>query len=162
MPSFDILSEIDAHEVKNAFDQTEREINQRFDFRGTGSSIKTTDEGFELCANSEDKVKAVWEVLRDKFVKRKLSLKFLEQKNPVASGGSIFKMTIILKKGIDKENAKSLVQIIKNEKSLKVTPSIQGETVRVTGKKKDELQEAMALIRSSDFPLELSFGNFRE
>jgi uncharacterized protein YajQ (UPF0234 family) len=162
MPSFDILSEADAHEVKNALDQAERELNQRFDFRGTSSTIKTTDEGFELMANSEDRVKAVWEVLRDKFVKRKLSLKFLENKDPVAAGGSNFKMTVLLKKGIDKENAKELVQIIKNEKSLKVSPAIQGEAVRVTGKKKDDLQEAMALLRQSDFPLELSFGNFRE
>ncbi len=162
MPSFDILSEADVHEVKNAIDQAERELNQRFDFRGTSSAIKTTEEGFELSANSEDRVKAIWEVLRDKFVKRKLSLKFLENKDAVAAGGSTFKMTVLLKKGIDKENAKELVAIIKNEKSLKVSPSIQGETVRVTGKKKDDLQEAMALLRQSDFPLELSFGNFRE
>lgn len=162
MPSFDIMSEIDAHELKNAVDQTEREISQRFDFRGTSSGIKTTDDGFELVSNSEEKVKAVWEVLRDKFVKRKLSLKFLDNKDPLPAGGSTFKMNVVLKKGIDKENAKQLVQLIKNEKSLKVTPSIQGETVRVTGKKKDDLQEAMAAIRASDFPLELTFGNFRD
>lgn len=162
MPSFDIMSEADAHEIKNAVDQAERELNQRFDFRGTQSGIKTVEKGFDLTANSEDRVKAVWEVLQDKFVKRKLSLKFLEAKDPLPAGGSTYKMTVLLKKGIDKDNAKELVQIIKNEKSLKVTPSIQGETVRVTGKKKDDLQEAMAILRSCDFPLELSFGNFRE
>lgn len=162
MPSFDILSEPDMHEVRNAADQASRELNQRFDFRGTSSELKSTDEGFELKANSEDRVKAIWEVLRDKFVKRKLSLKFLEEKEVVSAGGSTFKMTVTLKKGIDKEQAKSIVQFIKDEKNLKVTPSIQGETVRVTGKKKDDLQEVIAVLRAKDFPLELSFANFRE
>lgn len=162
MPSFDIMSEPDMHEVKNASDQAERELNQRFDFRGTAATIKTTDEGFELSANSEDKVKAIWEVLRDKFVKRKLSLKYLEAKEIHAAGGTTFKQSVLLKKGIDKDNAKSLVQIIKDDKNLKVTPSIQGDTVRVTSKKKDELQEVMAVLRAKDLPIELHFGNFRE
>ncbi len=162
MPSFDIMSEPDSHEVKNACDQAERELTQRFDFRGTSAQIKTTEEGFELSANSEDRVKAVWEVLRDKFVKRKLSLKYLEAKDIHPAGGSIFKQSVMLKKGIDKDNAKNLVQLIKNEKTLKVTPSIQGDTVRVMSKKKDELQEVIAILRAKDFPLELHFGNFRE
>jgi cyclic-di-GMP-binding protein len=162
MPSFDILSEPDMHEVKNAVDQATREINQRFDFRNTSSEIKTSDNGFELKANSEDRVKAIWEVLRDKFVKRKLSLKFLEEKEIAPVGGQAYKISVVLKKGIDKEHAKNLVQIIKDEKSLKVTASIQGDAVRVTGKKKDDLQEVMALLRAKEFDLELSFGNFRE
>lgn len=150
MPSFDILSEPEMHEVRNATDQASRELQQRYDFRGTNSEIKTTDTGFELLANSEDRVKAIWEVLRDKFVKRKLSLKFLEEKDVVPAGGSLYKMTVTLKKGIDKEQAKSLVQVIKSEKSLKVTPAIQGDAVRVTGKKKDDLQEVMALLRTKE------------
>jgi uncharacterized protein YajQ (UPF0234 family) len=162
MPSFDIMSEPDMHEVKNASDQVERELNQRFDFRGTGADIKTIENGFELSANSEDRIKAIFEVLRDKFVKRKLSLKFLDAKDITPAGGSTFKQTVLLKKGIDKDNAKSLVQIIKNEKALKVTPAIQGECVRVTGKKRDELQEVISLLKSKDFPLELTFGNFRD
>lgn len=162
MPSFDILSEPDMHEVKNATDQAERELQQRFDFRGTNSEITTTETGFELSANSEDRVKAIWEVLRDKFVKRKLSLKFLEEKGVQPAGGSQYKMTVNLKKGIDKEHAKTIVQLIKGEKSLKVTPAIQGEAVRVTGKKRDDLQEVMALLRTKELPIELSFGNFRE
>lgn len=162
MPSFDILSEPDSHEVKNALDQATRELSQRFDFRGTSSEISTSDDGFELKANSEDRVKAIWEVLRDKFVKRKLSLKFLEEKEVLPAGGSAYKMSVVLKKGIDKEHAKSLVQVIKDEKSLKVTASIQGDAVRVTGKKKDDLQEVMTVLRAKDFDIELSFGNFRE
>jgi uncharacterized protein YajQ (UPF0234 family) len=162
MPSFDITSEPDMHEVKNATDQVERELSQRYDFRGTDASIKTTEEGFELSANSKDRVNAILDVLQEKFVKRKLSLKYLEAKDVAPAGGSIFKQSIALKKGIDKENAKALVQMIKNEKSLKVTTSIQGEAVRVTGKKKDELQEVMAILRNKTFPLELNFGNFRD
>ncbi len=162
MPSFDIMSEPDMHEVKNATDQVERELSQRFDFRGTSAQIKTTDDGFELSANSEDRVKAIWEVLRDKFVKRKLSLKYLDAQEINAAGGQSFKQSVLIKKGIDKDNAKSLVQIIKNEKTLKVTPSIQGDTVRVVSKKKDELQEVMAILRAKDFPIELHFGNFRD
>lgn len=162
MPSFDIMSEPDMHEVKNASDQAERELNQRYDFRGTNAKLEITEEGFVLSANSEDRVKAIWEVLRDKFVKRKLSLKFLDAKDISAAGGGSFKQSIVLKKGIDKDHAKSLVQMIKNEKNLKVTPSIQGDAVRVTGKKKDELQEVMAMLRSKEFPLELNFGNFRD
>lgn len=162
MPSFDIMSEPDMHEVKNATDQTERELSQRFDFRGTSAQIKTIEDGFELSANSEDRVKAIWEVLRDKFVKRKLSLKYLDPKEINAAGGSTYKQTILLKKGIDKEKAKSIVQTIKEEKTLKVTTSIQGETVRVVGKKKDDLQDVIAMLKATEFPIELHFGNFRD
>ncbi len=162
MPSFDILSEPDVHEVKNAVDQASRELAQRFDFRGTSSELKTTETGFELSANSEDRVKAILEVLRDKFVKRKLSLKFLETKPAQPAGGSNYKIIVTLKKGIDKDQAKNIVQIIKNDKTLKVTPAIQGECVRVNGKKRDDLQEVIAVLKATDLPLELSFANFRD
>jgi uncharacterized protein YajQ (UPF0234 family) len=162
MPSFDVVSEADQHEVQNAFDQAVRELAQRFDFRGTGASLERTDKGFELTANSEDRVKAASEVLEDKFLKRKLSLKFLDKKDPVPAGGQIFKIMIELKKGVDKDNAKKIVQIIKDDKALKVTPAIQGEAVRVTGKKKDDLQAVMAKLRSTDLPIEVSFDNFRD
>ncbi len=162
MPSFDIVSEPEAHEVQNAYDQVVREIAQRFDFRGTDSEIVKNDTGFDIKSNSKDKVEAIWDVLKDKFVKRKISLKYLEKKEPEPAGGARFKMTVLLKKGIDKDNAKSLVQLIKNEKQLKVTATIQGESVRITGKKKDDLQEVMAVLRNKEFPLELSFGNFRD
>lgn len=162
MPSFDIVSEIDSHEVKNAFDQTERELSQRFDFRGTDALIKQVEKGFLITANSDDRVKAAYEVLVDKFAKRKLSLKFLDKKEPQPAGGQTWRLEVDLKKGIDKDNAKQLVQLIKDDKTLKVTPSIQGESVRVTGKKKDDLQAVMSMLRSKDFPVELSFNNFRD
>lgn len=162
MPSFDIVSEINPHEMQNAFDQTVRELEQRYDFRGTDTSVKKTDKGFELTANSEDRVNAAFEVLTDKFVKRKLSLKFLDKKDAQPAGGQTWRMVVEIKKGIDKDNAKKIVQHIKDSKSLKVQPSIQGDAVRVSGKKKDDLQEAIAMLRALSLPLELSFNNFRD
>lgn len=164
MPSFDIVSEADKHEVQNALDQAQREIGQRFDFRGTGASIEQTEAGFKLIANSEDRVRAVAEVLEDKFVKRKLSLKFLEKKDPEPAGGQMWTQQVVLKKGIDRDNARKLVDRIKKEKALKVTPAIQGDAVRVSGKKKDDLQKVIQLLKAEaeDFPLALSFTNFRD
>jgi uncharacterized protein YajQ (UPF0234 family) len=162
MPSFDVVSEADLHEVKNAFDQAERELAQRFDFRGTDAKIERTDKGFTISANSQDRVNASYEVLMDKFVKRKLSLKFLEKKDAAPAGGQTWRMLVDLKQGVDKDNAKKIVQLIKDDKSLKVTPSIQGESVRVTGKKRDDLQEVIAMLRAKELPIELSFNNFRE
>ncbi|MES2503893.1 MAG: YajQ family cyclic di-GMP-binding protein [Myxococcota bacterium] len=162
MPSFDIVSEIDQHEVQNAFDQAIRELGQRFDFRGTNAKIDQVEKGFVITANGEDRVEASYEVLVDKFVKRKLSFKFLDKKKTLPAGGQSFRLEVDLKKGIDKENAKKLAEILKNEKSLKITASIQGESLRVTGKKRDDLQETIALLRAKEFPLELTFNNFRD
>ena len=162
MPSFDIVSEVNSHEVQNAFDQADRELGQRFDFRGTGVKLERTEKGFSILANSEDRVNAAADVLKDKFIKRKLSLKFLDMKKADPAGGQNWRLNIDLKQGVDKDNAKKLVQIIKDDKNLKVTPSIQGESVRVTGKKKDDLQAVIAKLREQDFPLELSFNNFRD
>lgn len=163
MPSFDVVSECDPHEVQNALDQAQREITNRFDFQGTNASIERNQTGFKLSANSEDRVKAIHQVLEDKFVKRKISLKFLDAKDPQPAGGSMFTMQVDLKKGIDKDNARKIVALIKAEKSLKVTPSIQGDAVRVQGKKRDELQAVIALLkRQEDFPLALAYQNFRD
>lgn len=162
MPSFDIVSEAEDHEVQNAFDQCLREITQRYDFQGTGAKIERTPTGFKIQANSEDRVKAVAQVLEDKFVKRKLSLKFLEKKDPAPAGGQTWSLDVNLKKGVDKDNAKKIVAIIKDEKSLKVTPAIQGDAVRVTGKKKDDLQAVIAMLRTKELPIHVTFNNFRD
>lgn len=162
MPSFDIVSEIDSHELQNAFDQAERELGQRYDFRNTNVKIAQTDKGFLITANSDDRVKAAYEVLQDKFLKRKLSLKFLDKKEVLPAGGQTWRLEVDLKKGIDKENAKKLTQILKDSPSLKITSAIQGESVRVTGKKKDDLQAVMSLLRTQDLSIELSFNNFRD
>ena len=163
MPSFDIVSEADEHEVTNAMEQTKRELQQRYDFRGTGTELEKKDDTFLFSANSEDRVKAAYDVLVDKMVKRKVSLKFLDKKKPEPAGGQTWKLSVNLRKGIDKENAKKLVKIVKDDKSLKVTPSIQGESVRVTGKKRDDLQAVMAMLKEvKDFPLALEYDNFRD
>ncbi len=161
MPSFDVVSEAESHEVQNAFDQADREIRQRYDFQNTNASIERSDTGFRCAANSEERVKAVAEVLSDKFLKRKLSLKFLDVGESTPAGGNMHNLVITLKKGIDKENAKSILQIIKAAK-MKVTPSIQGEELRVTAKKRDDLQKVMTMLRGEDLPVVLSFNNFRD
>ncbi len=162
MPSFDVVSEVDDHEVTNAYDQAVRELRQRYDFQGTDANIERTDAGFKISANGEDRVIAAYQVLEDKFVKRKLSLKFLDKKDPQPAGGQTFNMEVLLKKGIDKENAKKIVKMIKDEKSLKVTPAIQGDAVRVTGKKRDDLQAVIAMLKDKDLPVALTYNNFRD
>ncbi len=162
MPSFDVVSEADPHEIQNAFDQAVREVRNRYDFQNTGSELERTDAGFKLSANSEDRVTAMYDVLVDKLVKRKVSLKFLEKGEIASAGGMSWILSVELKKGIDRENAKKIVALIKGEKALKVTPAVQGDAVRVTGKKRDDLQKVMAHLRGEDLPLALSFDNFRD
>lgn len=162
MPSFDVVSEADEHEVQNAYDQACRELSNRYDFQGTGVSCEKTPAGFRIVANSEDRVIAAMTVLEDKWVKRKLSLKFLDKGEPQPAGGQTFQVDVTLKKGIDKENAKKIVQKIKGDKKLKVTPAVQGDAVRVTGKKRDDLQAVIAMLKAEDLPLAVSFQNFRD
>ncbi|MCP4502959.1 MAG: YajQ family cyclic di-GMP-binding protein [Deltaproteobacteria bacterium] len=161
MPSFDVVSEAESHEVQNAFDQAEREIRQRYDFQNTNAALERTETGFRCAANSEERCLAIAEVLNDKFLKRKLSLKFLDPGEPTPAGGNMHNLVITLKKGIDKENAKNILQIIKAAK-MKVTPSIQGEELRVTAKKRDDLQKVMSMLRGEDLPVVLTFNNFRD
>ena len=163
MPSFDVVSEPDMHEVQNAFDQAIREVRQRYDFQGTDAALEQLDDqGFKAAANSEERTQAVAAVLQDKFVKRKISLKYLEVEDAHPAGGKNWTLSVKLKKGLDSPNAKKIVQMIKEQKQLKVTPSIQGDLVRVTGKKKDNLQEVMNFLREADMPVALSFKNFRD
>ena len=162
MPSFDVVSEADDHEVQNAYDQTVRELNNRYDFQGTGVSCEKTPTGFRIVANSEDRVLAAITVLEDKWVKRKLSLKFLDKGEPQPAGGQTFQVDVTLKKGIDKDNAKKIVQKVKGEKKLKVTPAVQGDSVRVTGKKRDDLQACIAMLKAEDLPIAVAFQNFRD
>lgn len=164
MPSFDIVSQADKQEVANALDQCERELATRYDFKGTDTTItfKEKESEFEIKANSEERVKAAYEVLQEKFIKRKVSLKFLDAKDVAPAGGKMHRMVAILKNGLDKDLAKEIVKLIKDNKALKVTPAIQGESVRVTGKKKDDLQDVMAVMRTADLKLPVSFENFRD
>jgi len=162
MPSFDVVSEPDMHEVQNAFDQAQREVRQRYDFQGTDATLEQLDDGFKASANSEERTKAIGGVLEEKFIKRKLSLKYLDVLEAEPAGGKSWNLNIKIKKGLDSANAKKIVAMIKNEKKLKVVPAIQGDLVRITGKKRDNLQEAMSLLREADLEVAVSFKNFRD
>ncbi len=161
MPSFDIVSQIAHHEVENALQQAIKEVDQRFDFRGTDTAFEQNKEGIVVRSESEGRLDAALKVLQEKFVKRSLSLKVLDaQKIEPAAGGSV-KQLIKLREGIDKEHAKKIIDLIKESK-IKVQTSIQQEQVRVTGKKRDDLQAAIALLKGKEFDLPLQFINFRE
>ena len=161
MPSFDVACKLDHHELSNAVDQASREISQRFDFKGTDTVIERTDEGIVIRSNSEGRLDAARDVLESKMVKRKLSLKSLDPQKPQAAGGQTMRQLIKLKEGVDLDRAKDIVKRIKDSK-MKVQASIQGDVVRITGKKRDDLQEAIALLKEADLDLPLTYTNFRD
>jgi uncharacterized protein YajQ (UPF0234 family) len=161
MPTFDIVSELDEPEIDNAVQQAQKELATRFDFRGTDSECERTDDGILLRSHSQDRLEAVLLVLREKFAKRKLSQRVLDPQKVEPSAKGHFKQLIKLKKGISKEHAKQLTQFIKEGK-YKVQASIQGEQLRISGKKKDDLQTVIAAVRAKDFEVDLQFTNFRE
>lgn len=160
MPSFDVVSKLDHHEVDNAVDQARREVGTRFDFKDTGTEIEKTADGISLRSSSEGRLEGAMKVLEDKMIKRKVSLLSLDPQTPQQSGQN-WRQLVKLKEGVDMDRAKRIVKAIKDSK-VKVQAAIQGELVRVTGKKKDDLQEAIALLRSQDFGLPLQFVNFRD
>ncbi len=161
MPSFDIVSKVQWNEVDNALNQASKEIGQRFDFKDTGTELERTPDGIVVRSESDDRVKAAIQVLHEKLVKRKVSLRFLDQQKPEKTGKGGSKVLIKVKEGIEAEPAKKIVLAIKNEK-IKVTAAIQEAQVRVTGKNRDDLQLTMQLVRGMDLGIELQFINFRE
>jgi uncharacterized protein YajQ (UPF0234 family) len=158
--SFDIVSEVDHMEVDNAFNQADREIATRFDFKNTDSKIEKSGEKFLIEGQSEEKAKAVLEVFKDKLIKRQVSLKHLESTDPELSG-KIYKITCTLKEGITTENAKKLAKIIRDEGPKSVKTQIQGETLRVTSKSRDDLQDTMALVKGQKLDFAVQFTNYR-
>lgn len=160
MPSFDIVSEVDNHEVSNAIDQANRELNTRFDFKDTGAEYSYASEVITLSAPSDFQVKQMVDILENKWIKRNLDIKSFD-KGEIDANLATAKMDIKLKMGIDKEAAKKITKCIKESK-VKVQASIQGEQVRVTGKKRDDLQDVMKLLKDNDFSLPLQFTNFRD
>src|SRR5277367_5699125 len=161
MPSFDIVSKVQRNEVDNAYNQAEREIAQRFDFKDTGTEMEKTAEAITIRSGSEDRARAALLVLQDKLVKRKVSLRFTDpgKPEPTAKGGARIVMKI--KEGIEVDKARAIVQTIKESK-LKVQASIQESQVRVTGKNKDDLQATIQALRTRDFGIELQFLNLRD
>jgi cyclic-di-GMP-binding protein len=161
MPSFDVVSKVPWDEVKNAVSQAQKEILTRFDFKGTGAEIEQTKDALVLSASSDDRVKAILDVLKEKLVRRKVSLKHIDPQKMEKTGKGGAKMTVKIKEGIDHDHAKAILKWIKDAK-LKVQASIMGDELRVSGKKRDDLQACIAAIRSNEFDLELAFVNFRE
>lgn len=160
MPSFDIVSELDMHELTNAVDQTNREVGNRFDFKGSSSRVERGDGVLNLESQSEFQIKQIIDILHQKMVKRGLDIRSLEE-GDIELRGSRAYLTITLKQGIDSDLARKIVKMIKESK-LKVQSAIQGEQVRVTGKKRDDLQQVMALLRESNIEQPMQYNNFRD
>jgi uncharacterized protein YajQ (UPF0234 family) len=161
MPSFDIVSKVPWSEVDNAFNQAQKEIQQRFDFKDTETTLEKNAEGVTIRSGSEERAKAALNVLQDKLVKRKVSLRFTDPGKPEPAGKGGARILVKFKEGIEVEKARILVQLIKDAK-LKVQASIQDAQVRVSGKNKDDLQVAIRAVRAQDLGIELQFVNMRD
>ncbi len=161
MPSLDVVSEVDWPEVNNAIDQTNREVGNRFDFKGSDARVELQDKLLTIHADDEFKVGQVKDILYAKLLKRKIDLGCLEEKAVEPAAGGKARQDIGIKHGLDKEKAKQVVKLVKATK-LKVQASIQGEQVRVSGKKRDDLQSIIASLRDKDLGLPLQFVNFRD
>jgi len=160
MPSFDVVSELDAHETANAVDQANREVNTRFDFKGTGAKFELTDFVVSLEAEADFQLQQMIDILTQKLSKRGIDVACMKVEEPEITLNKA-RQKVILRHGIDSDNARKIVKLIKDAK-LKVQAQIQGEQVRVTGKKRDDLQEVIALLKKSELGLPLQFTNFRD
>ncbi len=160
-PSFDVVSKVDRQEVDNALNQAAKELSQRFDFRGTNASISWAgDAGVTLQADTEERVKAALDVFKEKLVRRGISLKALDAGDPLASGRT-FKVSARIKQGIETDQARSIAKRIRDEGPKGVQAQIQGEQLRVSAKKKDDLQTVIRLLKDADFDVPLQFTNYR-
>lgn len=161
MPSFDVVSKVDNHEVMNAIDQANREIGTRFDFRGSDARLELSKNTITLIAPTEFQLKQIDEIMRSKMAKRQVDIRSIEYKDPEVKLNESRQIAEV-KQGLDTDTAKKIVKLIKEAKNLKVQAAIQGEQVRVTGKKKDDLQAAIAMLREAKLDLPLQFENFRD
>lgn len=161
MPTFDVVSEIDEVELRNAVDNANRELSTRFDFRGVTASIELKDLTATLTSESDFQVRQVEDVFRKACAKRGVDTAGVEMDDEPVHSGKTFSLNMTFRQGIDQPTAKAIVKLLK-EKKLKVQASIQGEKVRVSGKKRDDLQEAIAALRESNIELPLQFNNFRD
>lgn len=159
MPSFDVVSELDKHEVTNAIDNAIKEVERRYDLRGK-ASLELKDKTVQLVAEADFMLRQLIEIVQLAMTKRKLDIQCIEYKDPYPSGKEI-RQELVLREGIDRDLARKIVAVVKESK-LKVQASIQGEQVRITGKKRDDLQETMALLRAQSLGMPLQFTNFRD
>ncbi len=161
MPSFDIVSKVDPQEIDNAVNQTRKEVAQRYDFKGSQTDIEWDEKEIRLTSEDDFRVKAVVDVLQSKMVRRNVPLKALVYGKVEPAAGSRAKQIITVQQGIDTDKARAIVKLIKDAK-LKVQAQIQGDQVRVSGKKRDDLQDAIQLLKAADLDLPLQFVNFRD
>ena len=162
MPTFDVTSEVDLQEVRNAVDQAAREVAPRFDFKGTGATVELHDDGIDLHAPTEDRLRALVQVVEEKLVRRNVSLKALSYgKVEEASKGTV-RQHVDLQAGISSEHAKSINKLVKDLPLKGVASQTQGDQVRVTGKKRDDLQAVITALKAADLGIPLQFGNFRD
>jgi uncharacterized protein YajQ (UPF0234 family) len=162
MPSFDVVSEVDRQELKNAVDQAQRELANRFDFKNTDSSIEQKELVLTLRTSSEDRLRALKLLLEEKLVKRQVSLKGVDWGKIEQASGESVRQIVTVKVGINSDKEREINKLIKEKGPKGVSSQTQGEQIRVTGKKRDDLQETMALLKSSDLEVPLQFENFRD
>jgi uncharacterized protein YajQ (UPF0234 family) len=160
MPSFDIVSEVDAHEITNAVDQASKEVSQRFDFKGTNAKFELKESVITLSAPSDFQLKQMLDILRLKLSKRGIDVACLKVEEPVVTG-QVARQVVTLRQGVESELGKKIQRQIKDSK-LKVQAALQDKQVRVTGKNRDDLQEAIALVKKGGYDLPLQFTNFRD
>jgi uncharacterized protein YajQ (UPF0234 family) len=161
MPSFDVVSKVNLMELDNALNTAAKEVAQRYDFRGTGTTLERTPEGIVIRTSDEPHLTAAVTVLRERMAKRNVSQRCLDQQTLEQAAAKTVRQLVKIKQGIESETAKKMVKAIKDAK-LKVQASIQGDELRVTGKNRDDLQSAIALLKRDDFGLDLQFVNFRD
>lgn len=160
MPSFDVVSEVDSHEVTNAVDQANRELQTRFDFRGVEAKFERNENVVRVTAEADIQLDQMIDILRAKFVKRSIDPKVMDIGNQ-EHVGKLLHRNVNIREGIDSDNARKMVKMIKDKK-MKVQAAIQGDQVRVTGKKRDDLQQVMTMLKESDIEVPLQFKNFRD
>jgi uncharacterized protein YajQ (UPF0234 family) len=162
MPTFDVVSEVDMQEVRNAVDQARREVSTRFDFKDTGSSLDLNGQELLLHSATEDRLKALVEVLQEKLVRRSVSLKAIEYGKVEEAAKGTARQTVTIKAGIDSDHAKQINKFVKDLGLKGVQSQTQGEQVRVSGKKRDDLQSVIAALKGHEFDIPLQFQNFRD
>jgi uncharacterized protein YajQ (UPF0234 family) len=162
VPTFDVVSEVDFQEVRNAVDQASREVSTRFDFKGTDSSIELKDKTIELHSDSDQRLKALTQVLEEKFVKRKVSLKSLSYGKVEEAAKGTVRQVVTLTVGINQDKAREIGKFVKELNLKGVSHQVQGDQLRVSGKKRDDLQTVIASLREHDFGIPLQYENFRD
>ena len=160
MPSFDAVSEVDLQELNNAVDQASRELSTRFDFKGVNAKFERKEAEVTMTAEADIQLEQMLDILRVKMIGRKIDVKVLEVKDRTASG-KLLHQVVLVRQGIDADLARKIIKLIKDRK-MKVQAAVQGDKIRVTGKKRDDLQQVMALLRENELEMPLQFDNFRE